>query len=370
MTIDPSPSLFDAPIAALASAVDGDDRTPLLPVRHPNQDLFICDVLDAIPKDDMASMEHPVFSLSTKPDNRTRRYEHNGNVIEIIPSGKGLATIHDKDILIYCISQLVAKMNQGEQPSRTVRLQAYDMLVATNRQTSGEGYRLMADALTRLRGTTVRTNIQTGGVEETRIFGLIEEAKITRKTFDGRMLDLEITLSDWVYRSVISKNVLTLHRDYFRLRKPFERRMYELARKHCGVKDEWKIGLELLQKKCGSNSPLRVFRALVKKVCEHDADHGHFPDYAVTMDDDVILFRNRSGLKSKPDPVASAGDDAPYIDPETMHDAKTAAPGYDVYALYDEWVSWWHDMGKPELKSPRAAFLGFCKKRHERKPLR
>src|SRR3546814_5149447 len=64
------------------------------------------------------------------------------------------------------------------------------------------------------------------------------------------------------------------------------------------------------------------------------------------MDDDVILFRNRSGLKSKPDPVASAGDDAPYIDPETMHDAKTAAPGYDVYALYDEWVSWWHDMGK------------------------
>src|SRR3546814_8948653 len=74
------------------------------------------------------SMEHPVFSLSTKPDNRMRRYEHNGNVIEIIPSGKGLATIHDKDISIYCISQLVAKMNQGQQPSRTVRLQAYDML--------------------------------------------------------------------------------------------------------------------------------------------------------------------------------------------------------------------------------------------------
>src|SRR3546814_14551070 len=71
-------------------------------------------------------------------------------------------------------------------------------------------------------------------------------------------------------------------------------------------------------------------------VCSSDL--GHFPDYAVTMDDDVILFRNRSGLISKPDPVASAGDDAPYIDPETMHDAKTAAPGYDVYALYDEWV--------------------------------
>jgi len=366
MTIESSPSLFDV---APSLAMEGEDRTPLLPVRHPNQDLFICDVLDAIPKDDMASMEHPVFSLSTKPDTRMRRYEHNGNIIEIIPSGKGLATIHDKDILIYCISQLVAKMNHGEQPGRTLRLQAYDMLVATNRQTSGAGYRLLTDALTRLRGTTVRTNIQTGGIEETRIFGLIEEAKITRKTFDGRMLDLEITLSDWVYRSVISKNVLTLHRDYFRLRKPFERRMYELARKHCGMKDEWKIGLELLQKKCGSNSPLRVFRSLVKKVCAHDTSHAHFPDYAITMADDIILFRNRLSLKTKADVIVPVRD-SPYIDPETMHDAKTVAPGYDIYALHDEWVSWWHDMGKPELKSPAGAFIGFCKKRHERSPIR
>ena len=33
--------------------------------------------------------------------------------------------------------ELIAKMNQGEEPNRTVRLQAYDMLCATNRQTSG-----------------------------------------------------------------------------------------------------------------------------------------------------------------------------------------------------------------------------------------
>src|SRR3546814_16893871 len=140
MTIDPSPSLLDAPIAAPVSAVDGDDRTPLLPVRHPNQDLFICDVLDAIPKDDMASMEHPVLSLSTKPDNRTRRYAHNGTVIELIPSGKGLATINAKAILIYCISQLVAKLTQREQPRRTVRTQAYDMLVSTHSHPRGDGY--------------------------------------------------------------------------------------------------------------------------------------------------------------------------------------------------------------------------------------
>jgi hypothetical protein len=343
------------------------DRTPLLPVRHPNQDLFICDILDAIPKDDMASMEHPVFSLSTKPDRATRHYEHRGARIDIVPSGMGLATIHDKDVLIYCISQLIAKMNKGETPQRRLRLRAYDLLVATNRQTSGEGYRLLGDALTRLRGTTIRTNIKTGGEEETRVFGLIEEASISRKTFDGRMQDIEVTLSEWVYRSVISKNVLTLHRDYFRLRKPLERRMYELARKHCGQQGEWNIGLELLQKKCGASSPLNVFRAMVKRVCEHDAAHQHFPDYEVRFDNDIVKFRNRSACLLEGQGVED--NERPHIDPEALHDAKLAAPGYDIYALLEEWVMWWRDSGKPDLKSPAAAFIGFCKRRHERKPL-
>ena len=48
------------------------------------------------------------------------------------------------------------------------------------------------------------------------------------------MILVTVTLSDWIYRSVLARSVLTLHRDYFRLRKPLERRVYEIARKHCG----------------------------------------------------------------------------------------------------------------------------------------
>src|SRR5215467_10743181 len=100
-------------------------RSPLLPDRHPIQDFFICDVTDAIPKDDMGSMEHPIFSLSTKPDLSIREYEHKDVRISIIPSGLGLATIHDKDILIYGISQLVSKMNTGAELNKTLHLKAY-----------------------------------------------------------------------------------------------------------------------------------------------------------------------------------------------------------------------------------------------------
>ena len=125
-------------------------RPPLLPDRHPTADFFICDVLDAIPKDDMASMEHPIFSLSTRPDRRILRYEHNGTKVEITPSVKGLATIHDKDVMIYCISQLIAKMNAGEEPSPLLHLKAHDLLVATNRETSGDGYRRLRQTFERL----------------------------------------------------------------------------------------------------------------------------------------------------------------------------------------------------------------------------
>src|SRR3546814_10603980 len=76
---------------------------------------------------------------SSDLDRRVFHYEHNGNKLEIVPSVKGLATIHDKDILIYCISQLIGKMNQGERPSRTLHLTARDLLVWTNRQTDETG---------------------------------------------------------------------------------------------------------------------------------------------------------------------------------------------------------------------------------------
>src|SRR5580700_7246130 len=117
----------EAPADTLLRDDKNTSKSALLPQRHPNHDLFICDVLDAIPKDDMASMEHPIFSLATRPDTRVLRYEHKNVVVEIVPSVRGLATIHDKDILIYCISQLMAKKNVGQALAQTLYLNAHDV---------------------------------------------------------------------------------------------------------------------------------------------------------------------------------------------------------------------------------------------------
>lgn len=336
---------------------DTSKKSPLLPERH-QHDLFVCDVAEAVLKDDMASMEHPFFSLSKKPETNIRRYENGDRWLEVVPSVKGLATIYDKDILIYCISQLIAKMNEGTLPSPHVSIVAKDLLVFVNRSLGGKDYDALVEALERLDGTRIRTNIKTGGTEEFEGFGLIESFKLRRSEKTGRILEIAVKLSDWVFRSIEAKEVLTLHRDYFRLRKPIERRVYEIARKHCGKQDSWKISLEILKRKCGSRAPLKGFRHDIKQLAKGD----HLPDYRIILDDeDFVTFLNRGTLKALPSP---ADIEFPQLDAETYHDARIVAPGLDVYYLEREWQQWWCDSGKPVLHDPDKAFVSFCKARY------
>lgn len=322
----------------------------------PAAGFFICDLPWATPKEDMASMEHPLFTLATRPDRRILRYEHGTATIEITPSVKGLATIHDKDVLIYCVSQLVAALNAGRETSPVLHLKAHDLLAATNRETSGDGYRRLREAFERLSGTRIVTNIATGGVESTRGFGLIDAWEIQRKARGGRMILVSVTLSDWMYRSVVSKSVLTLSRDYFRLRKPLERRVYEIARKHCGRQAEWRIGLETLLLKSGSTSPRRVFRKMIRDMAEEDG----LPDYSLSFGtDDILLVRARGRMGVVP-------GEGPKLSAEAHDRARATAPGFDTHWLEAEWLRFWSATGRPVLHDADAAFLAFCRSRAER----
>lgn len=331
----------------------------LLPDRSAQRDFFVCDIFDAHPKGDMASMEHPIFSLSTRPDHRLRRYESGVNWLEIRPGAEGLATVHDRDVLIFAISQLIAQINEGKSPKQTIRFQANDLLAATNRGTDGRSYRRIKAAFERLAGTRITTNIQSGGEEITHGFGLIESFKIVRESRDGRMQEVELKLSDWVYSAVEAKEVLTLHRDYFRLRKPLERRLYEIGLKHCGTKREWKISLAKLKYKCGSNSTLREFRRAVKTIVENNKEHNYFPDFKLVLEDNILIFKN---LRPAVDATRKVDMSQVFIDPETYELARAVAPGWDVYFLEQEWRNW----ARAVPKNADLAFIGFCRSKFKR----
>ena len=337
------------------------DRSPLLPNRHPTPDIFVCYIFDAAPKGDMASMEHPIFSLSTKPDHRIRRYQNGSNYVEIKPAADGLATVHDRDVLIYCISQLMASLNENKPVAQVLRFRAHDLLKATNRMTSGQGYEGLKAAFERLAGTRISTNIVTGNQEVFDNFGLVERFTIVRETRDGRMQEVEVKLSDWVFNAIRHNEVLTLSRDYFRLRKPLERRIYEIARKHCGKQGEWRISLEKLQLKCGSASTLKEFRRLVGTIIEEDQLHSHMPDYSIRFEGDNVVFHSRASMQKVIQrlPPQFTG----YISGDGYEEAKLVAPGWDVYYLEREWREW---ITEPS-RNVDAAFVGFCRKWSERR---
>jgi len=276
------------------------EKRGLMPVYHPNRDFFLCDLFDYAIKDDGISMEAPIFSLATKPDKSIRYWESkDGNrAITVTPSVLGRATQFDKDLLIYIVSQMTEALNRDRSDalSRTVRFCVYDYLVSTNKQTGGKEYQRLQDALERLRGTSIKTNIKTGGQSVKEGFGIVDSWAIIEKSpYDESMIAVEVTLSKWLFNAVQAHEVLTINSDYFRLRKPIERRLYELARKHCGNQARFVIGLELLQEKCGSQSNIREFRRSLRELIKADT----LPDYRMLLDDkkDQVMFYTRDPKK-------------------------------------------------------------------------
>lgn len=286
------------------AAIEELKTTPpvLQPPRHPQMDFFVAGILDVANKGDLASMEHPLFALKAG-DMRVRTYQRGDVSVTIKPGSDGCATMHDKDVWIYCTSQLVEAMNRGRHDvSRTVRFTAHDFLVATNRQVSGQGYTLLSETMARLSGTRIETNIETAGQRERAGFGLIDSWRVIEKGPGGLMVAVEVTLPDWLYRSIEARQVLTLSPDYFRIRRPLHRRIYELARKHCGNQKQWQCGLRTLHQKSGSTDALRNFRGAVRALALSD----DLPDYSVKIDDlDNVTFRRRKGPAS---PVETIDD--------------------------------------------------------------
>lgn len=284
----------DERAAALAELAkprnDEKPRPRLAPDRYPQRDLFIADILDAAPKSDNASMEHPIFALRAG-DKRVRTYSRNGISVTVYPAHQGCATIHDKDLWIYCISQLMEAKNRGREISPTVRFTMHDFLVATNRPTSGVGYTRARNMMRRISGTRIETNIETNGKRSSAGFGLIDSWEIVERESDDRMVAIEVDLPHWLFRAVEADQVLTLSRDYFRLSKPLDRRIYELARKHCGKQKEWTCSIATLHEKTGSTGTVRRFRHNMKALCDSD----ELPDYSATLDirRDMITFTRR-----------------------------------------------------------------------------
>lgn len=366
-------------------------KEPLLPIRHPERDFFIADIFDSLPaKCDRHTMEYPFFTLSTKPDMRVLEYKRDGVSVKIVPHAElGLPTMMDKDILLYVGSLVMKEINEGRIPPKTIRFSCHDLMITTNRHTNDIGYKMLANGFERITGALITTDIKTKDIEQFSGFHILDKFTIIKTSYEKRrMVRVQVTLSDWFYNALIGREVLTINRDYFRLRKPLERRLYELARKHCGQQMEWVIGLENLHAKCGSVSPLKKFRYQIKTIEEAN----HLPDYVIKLDseDKVHLLHRVRALIEGSRGKAAAQEQARGVltkdNGSAARKAQTAPTWRPVPSIspaayrlgqqiVDETGTWWdyraildqyqeaRESGRFTPNDHNKAFIGFVKKK-------
>lgn len=268
--------------------------TTLKSKKHQQIELFLADEVEiSTIRDEIASMEHPFFALKAG-DKRDKEYK-NGNVtVSIKSTSVGIATIFDKDIWIYAISKLQQAINNGGIASRKIYFTPYDFFITTNRDKGGRSYKELEKTLSRLSGTRIKTNIKhSEDKQETIEFGLIDSWRILEEK-KGK-LDIgmvEVVLPNWLFEALEKKQILKISIDYFRIRKAIDRRVYEIARKHCGNQYECEISLEKLHLKTGSTGTKEKFKFNIKQLVKDNK----LPDYEVMLDSerDVVIFKNRN----------------------------------------------------------------------------
>jgi len=173
----------------------------------------------------------------------------------------------------------------------------HDILKVCQRGTGKHSYDLLLKALARLRGTTIKTNVLAGNERERSGFGWIDNYRVVER-LDSRgktiMAGVEIWLNQWMFRAIVNeRRVLSLDQAYFKLKMGLERRIYELARKHCGRQARWDIGMPRLQEKCGTGNLLRNFKDDLKTIIERDSLPGY--RMALLFDGNAELVR---GMKT------------------------------------------------------------------------
>ena len=354
--------LLETAVEVMATAALDDEEEDVL---------YLVDFEHVRAKDATVQLAHPFYTLSKQVLSASEiHYEHNGDTITIEAGKHGLPTIYDKDIIIYVLSQVMRMRRERGTTPRRLRIRVLHLLEFTGRGSGGKSYGLLRQAMRRLTGVTIRTNIETGGERIDDDFHLLDSVRTVRahNDPDGRMAYMEIELGRWLWNALRHDEVLTLSRDYLTLSRPLDRRIYEIARKHCGRQREWSIGLEALLKKTGSQGT----KAKLKTRLAELERSGGLPDYDVTLD--VLYEGKRPGSCTVRFTNRQSPSGTPLVQrallPETVESvaAELGIANDEVYTMEAEFREHLSNT-KASVMNLDAQFVLYATKRHRRRPV-
>ena len=272
---------------------------PSVPAR-PQGDLFRLDSpLTAEIRGERSLMAFPFFALAKNAWMKPLTYQANAVSIEVRPSASGVATIYDKEIVLYIASLMLAKIEVGENVTQDFVFTAHDLFTVTGANHSARSYGRLSEALERLQGTQIKTNIEAGGEGEEGFFSWLSEAKLHYSRTRGgerRLKAVKVRLCDWLFRAILlDRHVLDYAAAYFQL-GPIERRIYEVARS--SGEDRLEVDLATFRLQIGYQNPLANFRNALKQIAASDS----IPDYRLELIEQAPDEREapRRGRRSAP----------------------------------------------------------------------
>ena len=348
----------------------------------PQLDLFVPYVADLGIRDQRETMERPFFSLGKRKRLKPIEYRSpdGGTFVTVLPHQEfGMATIWDADVLIWAASTLNELKRRGVNDlPRTLGFQPYDLLRGIGRQTGGNRYRALRDALGRLQTTTITTNIRAGKGRKSRQFSWIDAWSDLTDEDGTSSRGMTVTLSDWFYEGVMMDGgVLSIDLEYFAITGGRERWLYRVARKHAGGagRDGFAIALPTLFEKAGAEGTYRRFKHEIAKIARANELPGYDLSLTEGAEQPVLVMRRRGAVgpaESLVEPAeASRAPMLPLggqLTDETLELVRRKFPGWDVYALKGEFDAW--IACDPEGREPQdyqRAFYGFARQRSGRR---
>lgn len=258
-------------------------------------------------KSDVDSLDFPMFAMSSTTEGGHQIDLGNGLVahrffwesldgrqtMEIItrhPAGER-PTLADKNLVVYLISQMVSSMNRDGKIPRKIWVKKNKFLTTTGKRPNETSYNAIDVSLSRLANTrmTITTTDKAKNELRKTECGYIDTFSTVKYLDSGRMKVVEVVMSDFICEVIRKKRFLTISKEYFGL-SPFEKRIYEIARKYCG-NATGPVGFDekKLLEKTGSNGSIRDFRRMLKKIIDRDS----LPDYFVRSDGATVFFEKR-----------------------------------------------------------------------------
>ena len=368
---------------------------------NPQFDLFLPSIVDLRFRDQRDTMERPFFSLSKSKRMKPIEYnnENDGIFVTVQPHQDfGMATIWDADILIWAASILCDMKNRGVNDiPREIKFQPHDLLRAIGRSTGGTDYLKLRDGLERLKSTIVNTNIRVNRGQKRTMFSWIDQWDDLLDSVTKESRGLSLTLSEWFYRGVMEDGgVLAIDPAYFSITGGRERWLYRVARKHAGGNgpDGFAISMHTLFDKSGAEGTYRRFKFEIHRIVVRNDLPGFWLAVSQGSDGEPMIHmvrrdcineseieqwkatpRRPAALSQKRDNTSStqAPPLLPLLRPlarqlsdRTLMRIRTDFPGWDIYALKNEFDVWLNGDPSREPTDYDAAFYGFVRTHHER----